>query len=204
MESGDYDASSSSGLLMAESWQATVVLGALTLILGIIVSFHPSGSLNVLAVLLGILMILSGIFHLVRIFGPGEEHRVWLGIAGLLFIVIGVVLIRHLHLSVALVGLFVGLSWVVQGVTALIGGIAGGAREGRAWWITFGAVSLIAGIVVTATPVSSLTVLAVLLGIWFIIMGIFEIIGGLMLRRMVSTNKEATFAGSSGSPMTTG
>jgi uncharacterized membrane protein HdeD (DUF308 family) len=204
MESGDYDASSSSGLLMAESWQATVVLGALTLILGIIVSFHPAGSLNVLAVLLGILMILSGIFHLVRIFGPGEEHRVWLGIAGLLFIVIGVVLILHLHLSVALVGLFVGLSWVVQGVTALIGGIAGGAREGRAWWITFGAVSLIAGIVVTATPVSSLTVLAVLLGIWFIIMGIFEIIGGLMLRRMVSTNKEATFAGSSGSPMTTG
>jgi len=204
MESGDYDAPSSSGLLMAESWQATVVLGALTLILGIIVSFHPSGSLNVLAVLLGILMILSGIFHLVRIFGPGEEHRIWLGIAGLLFIVIGVVLIRHLHLSVALVGLFVGLSWVVQGVTALIGGIAGGAREGRAWWITFGAVSLIAGIVVTATPVSSLTVLAVLLGIWFIIMGIFEIIGGLMLRRMVSTNKEATFAGPSGSPMTTG
>jgi uncharacterized membrane protein HdeD (DUF308 family) len=204
MESGDYDAPPSSGLLMAESWQATVVLGALTLILGIIVSFHPAGSLNVLAVLLGILMILSGIFHLVRIFGPGEEHRVWLGIAGLLFIVIGVVLIRHLHLSVALVGLFVGLSWVVQGVTALIGGIADGAREGRAWWITFGAVSLIAGIVVTATPVSSLTVLAVLLGIWFIIMGIFEIIGGLMLRRMVSTNKEATFAGSSGSPMTTG
>jgi uncharacterized membrane protein HdeD (DUF308 family) len=204
MESGDYDAPSSSGLLMAESWQATVVLGALTLILGIIVSFHPAGSLNVLAVLLGILMILSGIFHLVRIFGPGEEHRVWLGIAGLLFIVIGVVLIRHLHLSLALVGLFVGLSWVVQGVTALIGGIAGGAREGRAWWITFGAVSLIAGIVVTATPVSSLTVLAVLLGIWFIIMGIFEIIGGLMLRRMVSTNKEATLAGPSGSRMTTG
>ena len=204
MESGDYDAPPSSGLLMAESWQATVVLGALTLILGIIVSFHPSGSLNVLAVLLGILMILSGIFHLVRIFGPGEEHRVWLGIAGLLFIVIGVVLIRHLHLTLALVGLFVGLTWVVQGVTALIGGIADGAREGRAWWITFGAVSLIAGIVVTATPVSSLTFLAVLLGIWFIIMGIFEIIGGLMLRRMVSTNKEATFAGSSGSPMTTG
>lgn len=204
MESGDYDAPSSSGLLMAESWQATVVLGALTLILGIIVSFHPAGSLNVLAVLLGILMILSGIFHLIRIFGPGEEHRIWLGIAGLLFIVIGVVLIRHLHLTLALVGLFVGLTWVVQGVTALIGGIAGGAREGRAWWITFGAVSLIAGIVVTATPVSSLTVLAVLLGIWFIIMGIFEIIGGLMLRRMVSGNKEATLAGPSGSAMTTG
>jgi uncharacterized membrane protein HdeD (DUF308 family) len=179
-----------------------VVLGALTLILGLIVSFHPAGSLNVVAVLLGILMILSGIFHLVRIFGPGEAHRVWLGIAGLLFIVIGVVLIRHLHLTLALIGLFVGLTWIMQGVTALMAGIAGGAREGRAWWITFGAVSLIAGIVVTATPVSSLTVLAVLLGIWSIIMGIFEIIGGLMLRRMAGT-REATLAGPAGSPMTT-
>ena len=187
----------------AGGWQVTLVLGIITLVLGLIVTFHPSGAVNVIAVLLGLLMIVSGIFHLVRIFGRGEAHRVWLGISGLLLIVIGVVLIRHLHLSLALVGLFVGLTWVVQGVTALIGGIGGGAREGRAWWIAFGAVSLIAGIVVTATPVSSLTVLAVLLGIWFIIMGIFEIIGGLILRRMVNAG-EAALAGPTGSAITTG
>ena len=81
--------------LIARTWQATLFLGVLTLIFGIIVSFHPRGSLNVLAVLLGVLMIFSGIFHLVRVFDPEESHRVWLGIAGLLFIVIGVVLIRH-------------------------------------------------------------------------------------------------------------
>ncbi len=203
MESGEYSAPSEPALAVAESWQATLVLGVLTLILGIIVSFHPSGSLNLVAVLIGILMILSGIFHLVRVFGRDESHRIWLGIAGLLFIVIGVVLIRHLHVTVALIGLFVGLTWIVQGVTALIGGIAGGAREGRGWWIAFGVVSLIAGIVVTATPTSSLTVLAALLGIWFIIMGIFEIIGGLMLRRLVRT-QEAASVGSTGSAMSAG
>ena len=85
--------------VMARTWQATLLLGVLTLILGIIVSFHPTGSLNVLAVLLGVLMIFSGIFHLIRVFDPEESHRVWLGIAGLLFIVIGVVLIRHLQLT---------------------------------------------------------------------------------------------------------
>jgi uncharacterized membrane protein HdeD (DUF308 family) len=41
--------------------------------------------------------------------------------------------------------------------------------------------------VVVATPTSSLNVLAVLLGIWFIIMGIFEIAGGFMLRRALRT-----------------
>ena len=90
MESGDYDPPLAPGLLVAQSWQATVILGAVTLILGLIVSFHPGGSLNVVAVLLGILMICSGIFHLVRIFGRGEAHRIWLGISGLLLIVIGV------------------------------------------------------------------------------------------------------------------
>ena len=168
--------------VLAGAWQATLFLGVLTLILGVIVSFHPSGSLNVLAVLLGVLMIFSGIFHLIRVFDPEENHRVWLGIAGLLFIVIGVVLIRHLHLTLAIIGLLIGITWIIQGLAALIGGISGGAREGRAWWIIFGVVSLIAGIVVVSTPTTSLNVLAVLLGIWFIIMGIFEISGGFILR----------------------
>lgn len=179
------DAPPSAPPLLTGSWQAAMLLGALTLILGIIVTAHPTGSLNVLAVLLGILLILSGLFHLIRVFDPSESHRIWLGIAGLLFIVIGVVLIRHLHLTRSLIGLIIGITWIVQGLTALIGGIGGGVREGRAWWIVFGLVSLIAGIVVAATPASSLTLLAVLLGIWFIIMGIFEIIGGFILRRAV-------------------
>ena len=177
--------------VVAGTWLATLFLGVLTLILGIIVSFHPTGSLNVLAVLLGVLMIFSGIFHLIRVFDPEESHRVWLGIAGLLFIVIGVVLIRHLHLTLAIIGLVIGITWIVQGLAALIGGISGGAREGRAWWIIFGAVSVIAGIVVVSTPTSSLNVLAVLLGIWFIIMGIFEIIGGFILRHELRAAEKA-------------
>lgn len=182
MANDEYGAQLSAPGMMTVSWQATLILGALTLVLGLIVSFHPTGSLNAIAVLLGILMILSGIFHLIRVFDPKEVHRVWLGIAGLLFIVIGVVLIRHLHLTRSVIGLIIGITWIVQGLTALIGGISGGVREGRAWWIAFGVVSLIAGIVVAAAPASSLNVLAVLLGIWFAVMGIFEIIGGLLLR----------------------
>jgi uncharacterized membrane protein HdeD (DUF308 family) len=178
---------SPSAAMMTRSWQASLFVGIVTLILGIIVAAHPTGSLNVIAVLLGILLIISGIFHLIRVFDTSEPHRVWLGIAGLLFIVAGVILIRHLHLTRALIGLFIGITWIIQGVVALIAGISGGSREGRGWWIAFGVISIIAGIVVTATPASSLSVLAVLLGIWFIVMGIFEIIGAFMIRRALRT-----------------
>jgi uncharacterized membrane protein HdeD (DUF308 family) len=169
--------------VMARSWQVSLFMGIVTLILGIIVAAQPTGSLNVIAVLLGILMIISGIFHLIRVFDPAEPHRIWLGIAGLLFIVAGVILIRHLDLTRAIIGLFIGITWIIQGVVALIAGLSGGSREGRGWWIAFGVISIIAGIVVTATPLNSLTVLAVLVGIWFIVMGIFEIIGAFMFRR---------------------
>ena len=178
---------SPSAAMITRSWQASLFVGIVTLILGIIVAAHPTGSLNVIAVLLGILLIFSGIFHLIRVFDTSEPHRVWLGIAGLLFIVAGVILIRHLHLTRALIGLFIGITWIIQGVVALIAGISGGSREGRGWWIAFGVISIIAGIVVTATPASSLSVLAVLFGIWFIVMGIFEIIGAFMIRRALRT-----------------
>ncbi len=191
MITDEHGTRSSAPGMMAATWQMTIFLGAATLILGLIVSFHPTGSLNVIAVLLGILMILSGIFHLIRVFDPLEPHRVWLGIAGLLFVVIGVVLIRHLHLTRSLIGLFIGITWIVQGLTALIGGISGGVREGRAWWIIFGVVSLIAGVVVAVSPESSLSFLAVLIGIWFVVMGIFEIIGGLLLRRALRSDGQA-------------
>lgn len=170
----------------AYAWQATLVLGIVTSVLGLIVTFYPSATLKVIAVLFGLLMIVSGLFHLIRVFGGNEAHRVWMGISGLLLVVIGVVLLRDLHLTVALIGLIIGVTWIVQGVTALIVSFSGGAREGRGWWILFGLVSLIGGIVITAVPVQSVTALAILAGIWFIIQGLFEIAGGFMLRHAVS------------------
>src|SRR5215469_1680748 len=107
--------------ITAATWQATLAAGVITLILGIVISFKPSGSLNVIAVLVGIVAIISGIFLLVRVFDREEQHRIWLGIAGLLYVVVGVVLIRHLSLTVALFGLLVGIAWIVQGIAALIG-----------------------------------------------------------------------------------
>lgn len=175
----------------AYAWQATLVLGVVTLVLGLILTFYPSVTVNVIAVLLGLLVLVSGLFHLIRMFGHSEAHRVWMGISGLLLVVAGVVLLRHLHLTVALIGLIIGLGWIVQGVTALIVSFSGEAREGRGWWILFGIVSLIGGIVITALPSESVTLLAALTGIWFIVQALFEIVGGLMLRRAADREKGA-------------
>jgi len=175
-------------MIAASGWQATLFIGAVTLILGIIVTAHPSGSLNVIAVLLGVLAIVSGIFHLIRAFDRAETSRTWQAISGLLLVVVGVVLIRHLDLTIAAIGLLIGITWIVQGVAALIGAFAG-VGPIRGWWAVYGLVSLIAGIVVTASPVTSVTVLAVLLGIWVIIIGLFQMALALIVRHSLSSGQ---------------
>jgi uncharacterized membrane protein HdeD (DUF308 family) len=185
MDDDEADQPPSTVLLMINSWQATLMLGLVTIVFGVIVTTHPNGSLRVLAVLIGIAAIISGIFHLVRAADRKAQHRLWPGICGLVFVALGVVLIRHLHLTLALVGLLVGLSWIVQGIAGLMSAFCG-PREGAVWWAVFGSVSLIAGIVVIASPLSSVTVLAVLVGI-----GLLEIVAGLILQHELAVGSPA-------------
>lgn len=166
------------------SWRATFVLGLITLILGVIITFRPTQSLIGIAILLGIVMMVSGIYHVVRAITGREHERLWRGISGVLFILAGLVLLRHLHLSVALIGLFVGFTWIIQGVAALVEGFSGGGYRGESGWsIFFGVISLIAGIVVVSAPIASISALTIFLGIWFIIMGGIEMFGALAFRR---------------------
>jgi uncharacterized membrane protein HdeD (DUF308 family) len=169
-----------------------IVLGVITLILGVIIAFRPTQSLNAIAVLLGIVMMVSGVFHLARAIGGREHERVWRGVAGVLFFMVGLALIRHISLSVALIGLFIGIAWVIQGVSVLVESFAPGReRVETGWTVFFGVVSLIAGIVVIAAPIQSVTALTIFMGIWFIVMGILEIIGSLIAGRATSTHGAA-------------
>jgi uncharacterized membrane protein HdeD (DUF308 family) len=190
MDDAEADQPPPTVLLMINSWQATLILGLVTIVLGVIVTAHPNGSLRVLAVLIGIASIISGLFLLIRAADRAAQHRLWVGVSGLLFIALGVVLIRHLHLTLALVGLLVGLSWIVQGIAGLMSAFCG-PREGAVWWAVFGSVSLIAGIVVTASPLSSVTVLAVLVGIWLLVLGLLEIVAGLILQHELAVASPA-------------
>jgi uncharacterized membrane protein HdeD (DUF308 family) len=169
-----------------------IVLGVITLILGVIIAFRPTQSLNAIAVLLGVVMMVSGVFHLARAIGGREHERVWRGLSGVLFFMVGLALIRHISLSVALIGLFIGIAWVIQGIAVLVESFAPGReRVETGWTVFFGIVSLIAGIVVVAAPIASVKALTIFMGIWFIVMGIMEIIGSLIAKRAMTTQGTA-------------
>lgn len=170
--------------LLQLGWGMSFVLGLITLILGVIIVARPTLSLITIAVLLGVTMIVSGIYHIARALDNQEQERVWSGISGVLFLLAGLVLLRHLHLSVALIGLFIGFTWIIQGVASLMQGFSSGRRNAESvWLVIFGIISLIAGIVVISAPIASVAVLTTFMGIWFIVMGVLEMIGSLVFRR---------------------
>lgn len=166
------------------SWQVTLFMGLVSFVLGIIVAFHPSTSLNVIAVLVGILFLASGVFQLIRALDSTASHRAWAAVVGLAFIVIGVVLIRHLHVTRVLIALLIGVIWILQGVVELMVGLTHTDRRGAGWAVVFGIVSLIAGIVLVAWPSSSVVALTIILGVWFAILGVLQVLGALVMRHI--------------------
>ena len=173
-------------------WRASFLVGLVTVVLGLIVAFRPTESLTVVMVLFGLLLIFSGAYQVTRAFdgtvfeGTGREgtgrERVWRGIAAAAFIVSGLVMIRHIQFSLAVIGLVIAVTWVLQGVALLAVSLMTGPRGHAGWTAFFGALSLIAGIVVMTAPAVSVATLASLVGAWFVVMGLLEMLGALLLR----------------------
>jgi uncharacterized membrane protein HdeD (DUF308 family) len=177
-------------------WGGSIVMGLVTLVIGALLVAATTASLTLIAILLGVVMIVSGVYYLARALGGGESHeRAWRGVCGVVFILVGLALLRHLSLSIALIGLFIGFTWVIQGVLVLMESLSSTRRHAQSglstgWGIFFGIVSLIAGIVVIASPIASVGVLTIFLGIWLIVLGAIEIGGGIVMRRALRSGTE--------------
>lgn len=163
-------------------WRASFLIGLLTVVLGLIVAFRPTESLAVVMVLFGLLLIVSGAYQVTRAFDGTGRERVWRGIAAAAFIVSGLVLIRHIQFSLAVIGLVIAVTWVLQGVALLAVSLMIRPRAHAGWTAFFGVLSLIAGIVVMTAPAVSVATLTSLVGAWFVVMGLLEMLGALLYR----------------------
>lgn len=163
-------------------WRASFTVGLVTTVLGLVVAFRPTQSLSLVMVLFGLLLIFSGAYQLARVLDRAEGERIWRGIAAAAFIIAGLVMIRHLQFSLAVIGLVIGVTWVVQGFALLAMALMIRPGGHAGWTAFFGVVSLIAGIVVMTAPAVSVATLTSLVGAWFVVMGLLEMLGALLLR----------------------
>jgi len=85
-----------------------------------------------------------------------------------------------------LLAIWVGIGFIFRGVSTSVSAISDPDMPGRAWEIVIGLVSLVAGIIVLASPFESLATLTLVVGVWLVVIGIFEIVSSFGIRKAAS------------------
>ena len=156
-------------------WGWLLAWGLLTALFGICLLVWPSATIVVIATFLGVYLLVSGIFWIVAAFASSAAttgYRWLLGVSGLFSVLLGLTAFQSVAHSVQILVLLIGYGWIFQGFAQLIEGIADKGTPGRGWTIVSGIIGIIAGFFVLLYPSPSLATLALLGGIWLIVIGI--------------------------------
>ncbi|MGZ4513266.1 MAG: HdeD family acid-resistance protein [Mycobacterium sp.] len=167
-------------VLIRDPWAPMLLIGTLTVALGAVVLGWPDRSIMFAAVMLGVYLVASGIASLMFAFSlhvPGAD-RALLFIAGALLLILGIFSFRHFGGTDAVwfLALWIGVGFVFQGVAATAIAVSHKELPGRGWAIVFGVLSLIAGVIMLGWPFDSIAVLAIVAGIWLVIIGVTQIV----------------------------
>lgn len=181
--------------LLPHLWKSTLASGVLSLILGVVVLAWPGQTILVAAVVFGAYLLVTGAAQVVLAFGlhVSAGGRVLLFISGAASLVLAVLCFRHFGegYAILLLAIWIGVGFIFRGVATTVSAISDSALPGRGWQVVIGVIALIAGIVVMAAPFESIVTLALVVGIWLVVIGVFEIASSFGIR---SASKKPTKA----------
>ena len=168
-------------------WKSVLGLGLVTLTLGMVVLVWPGKSVLVAAVLFGVYLLASGIAQTIAAFTvhvPGSG-RVLLFLSGVLSVALGVFAFHDFNdgAAVWVLATWIGVGFLFQGVAGTVLAVNHKELPERGWHIFAGVLSVLAGMVVIALPISSIVVLAIVAGAWLVVIGITQIVWAVRARK---------------------
>ncbi|MEV0639164.1 HdeD family acid-resistance protein [Streptomyces sp. NPDC050619] len=170
--------------LARAAWQVVLLTGVASLVLGVLVLAWPGSSVLAAGILFGVYLLISGIFQLVAAFGTHRTTslRVLAFLSGALSVLLGLFCFRGPMRSVLLLALWIGIGWLIRGITQTLAAASDPSMPARGWQIFLGAVTFAGGIVLIDSPFESVAVLTLLGGIWLVAVGAVEIVTALRIR----------------------
>jgi uncharacterized membrane protein HdeD (DUF308 family) len=177
--------------LVSKLWTATLWSGLLTALLGVLILLWPGKSLIVASALFGGYLLISGILQVILALAlhTSAGGRILLFLSGAVSVVLAVLAFRHFGEGYALLllAIWVGIGFIFRGTAALASGISDRGDSGRGLAIVTGIVTILAGIVTLAWPFDSIATLTLVVGIWLVVIGLFEIAGAFAVRKDITT-----------------
>lgn len=170
---------------LADHWLLVLSFGLLTIGLGLALALWPDATLVVLAWLLAVELVVSGVLRVVSAVASAQLEggiRALLGLAGALGVLVGLLLLRHPLQTLVAAGLLLGAWWVVSGVIDLVSALVGGEARRSLANVLMGLVSLAAGAYLVLNPEITLPALVLLCCVWLFGYGGVTVIAALQLR----------------------
>ncbi|MFC5492377.1 HdeD family acid-resistance protein [Nocardioides caricicola] len=170
---------------LAEHWGLVLAYGLVTLGLGVAMMVWPDQTIAVFAVLIAIQLIIGGIFRIVQALGMSTFDvgmRAIFGLTGGVALVVGLLVLREPLQSVLVLGMILGVWWLISGLIDVIGAIVSPGTGGRGWEVAIGVVSMLAGGFLIVYTDLSLTLLIWFVAIWLVLAGVFATLTAFRLR----------------------
>lgn len=168
-------------------WKSMLGLGVVSLVLGVVVLVWPGQSVVVAAVLFGVYLLASGIAQAVAAFtiDVSGGSRVLLFLSGALSVALGVFAFHDFNdgAAVWILATWIGIGFLFQGVAETVLAISYKELPERGWHIFAGVLTLVAGMMVIALPITSIVVLAIVTGAWLVVIGITQTVWALTARK---------------------
>jgi uncharacterized membrane protein HdeD (DUF308 family) len=186
----------------ASHWGLVLTYGLISVGLGIVLAVWPGETLVVVAVLIAIQLLVAGVLRIVLALGSTALDggvRVLMGLTGGLSLVVGLLCLRDPVQTLLIVGLLLGVWWVVSGVVDIVAAVVRPVPGRRAWDLVSGLVSILAGGFLLVNPDLSLGVLVVVICAWLFLVGAAAVWAAFKLR---AAGKDANSASAPAQPAT--
>jgi uncharacterized membrane protein HdeD (DUF308 family) len=175
----------------AKAWQTVLGIGIVAIVIGAVVLAWPNKTLQVVAVLFAIYLLLVGLLQLFAVFGPIKSTSGWWRfltfISGAISIVLAVLAFRDPGDSIVMLAIWIGAGWLIRGITGLaVGFDVPDHTPYKVTGILLAILFIIAGAVVIIYPYDAIAPLTYGTGIALIILGLVEVVHGFQIRTSVN------------------
>ena len=171
------------------------IAGLVAIAMGIFVLVWPNEMVKIAALLVGIYAVLSGLIYIFTAIRAKEIKslaRITRVIAGIAFITAGIVMLSFLSASAVVLanvlGVILGILWMVEGVSALM--LLRGRVEQNALATGYAIVALVIGVLLLLTPVWGTVFLRWMIGFGLVLLGIAQVYRAAMASREIKVNIE--------------
>ena len=154
---------------------AVGLLGAATVVVGVVLLFNPVAAAHTLALLIGLAFVLGGLLEIAAGWDSGQ--RTLSMVLGAVLVVGGLLAAFWPSVTLWTVALITGLSLILHGIGRV--GLAVVARDeisGWGWLALAGAFGVILGVVAIAWPQATVLVLSLILGAQITIFGLLLLV----------------------------